>query len=78
VECKYCKRVFILLFFVFKKWIQTSKIFYFRTHEVEFDMFAKEFSRKREGILISLKSYSKLVAFRKKLKVVESEKLMCG
>ena len=54
-----------------------QKFFHFRTHKVEFEMFANEFSRKREGILISLQSYSKLIAFQKKLKVVESERLMC-
>ena len=56
--------------FVLKRWIQTSKFFHFRTHKVEFEMFAKEFSRKREGILISLQSYLKLVAFRKSLKLL--------
>ena len=69
---------FHFTFFVVKRWIQTSKFFHFRTHKVEFEMFAKEFSRKREGILISLQFYLKLVAFQKKLKVVESERLMCG
>ena len=68
---------FNFTFFAFKWWIQTSKFFHFRTHKVEFEMFANEFSRKREGILISLQSYSKLIAFQKKLNVVESERLMC-
>ena len=74
---------FHFTFFVVKRWIQTSKFFgqifslpY--THKIEFEMFEKEFSRKREGILISLHFYLKLVSFRKKLKAVESERLMCG
>ena len=77
MECKHWKRVFVLLFLFSNGGYKLLKFFHFRTHKVEFEMFAKEFSRKRGGILISLQSYLKLVAFRKKLKVVESERLMC-
>ena len=70
---------FSFYFFLFSNGgYKLQKFFHFHTHKVEFKMFAEEFSRKREGILISLQSYSKLVAFRTKLKVVESERLMCG
>ena len=78
MECKHCKRVFILLFWFSNGGYKLQIFFHFRTHKAELEMFAKEFSRKKEEILISLQSYLKLIAFRKNLKVVESERLMCG
>ena len=65
MECKHCKRVFILLFLLSNGGYKLQNFFHFRTHKGEFEMFTKEFSRKKEGILMSLQSYLKLIAYLK-------------
>ena len=65
-----------LLFLFSNRRYKRQKFFHFRTYKVEFETFAKEFSRKREGILISLQSHFKLNSCQKKFEVVESESPM--
>ena len=65
-----------LLFLFSNRRYKRQKSFHFRTYKVEFETFAKEFSRKREGILISLQSRFKSYSYQKKFEVVESDSLM--
>ena len=62
-----------LLFLFSNRRYKRQNFFHFRTYKVEFETFAKEFSRKREGILISLQSNFKSNSYQKKFEVVESD-----
>ena len=71
VECKHCKRVFILLFLFSNVGYKRQNFFHVRIYtKVNSKRLQRNFCRKREGILISLQSYLKFVAFRKSLKLL--------
>ena len=61
MECNHCKPLFILPFLFSNEGCKRQKLFHFCTSDkIEFETFAKEFSRKRKGILIHWQSHFKL------------------